>query len=407
MESASIDRRRSAGERLFRFVSCSSVAGAALLAATAGTQDAAANGDRSLTIFHTHTRESATITFRRNGQYDERGLEQLNWILRDWRVEKSTKMDPRLFDILWEVQREAGSTGPIHIVSAYRSPETNGALRRRSSGVSEHSQHMLGKAMDVRLPDVDTARLRAVAMKMQYGGVGYYSSSQFVHIDTGSVRAWPRMSEDQLVRLFPDGKTLHLPPSGKPLPGYEVAKAEILSRNANLATYASAGGGSVGNILTALFGRRDPTPPAQAERPAEAAPIQVASASPDAMEAAIASAPLPPRRPRDAAAPEAPAMAVVASLPTTTAPVVSTPAPEPVLGHDVKGAVRALFDPRIVVADIGFSSQFKQELSVAHFSGPAVKPLPIPQLPPVQEAKIDPLQKARDPAVRTSVSAAW
>jgi uncharacterized protein YcbK (DUF882 family) len=407
VESASIGRRRSAGERLFRFVSCSSVAGAALLAATAGTQDAAANGDRSLTIFHTHTRESATITFRRNGQYDERGLEQLNWILRDWRVEKSTKMDPRLFDILWEVQREAGSTGPIHIVSAYRSPETNGALRRRSSGVSEHSQHMLGKAMDVRLPDVDTARLRAVAMKMQYGGVGYYSSSQFVHIDTGSVRAWPRMSEDQLVRLFPDGKTLHLPPSGKPLPGYEMAKAEILSRNANLATYASAGGGSVGNILTALFGRRDPTPPAQSERPAETAPIQVASASPDAMEAAIASAPLPPRRPRDAAAPEAPAMAVVASLPATTTPVVSTPAPEPVLGHDVKGAVRALFDPRIVVADIGFSSQFKQELSIAHFSGPAVKPLPVPQLPPIQEAKIDPLQKIQDPAVRTSVSAAW
>jgi uncharacterized protein YcbK (DUF882 family) len=382
------------------------VAGAALLAATAGTQDAAANGDRSLTIFHTHTRESATITFRRNGQYDERGLEQLNWILRDWRVEKTAKMDPRLFDILWEVQREAGSTGPIHIVSAYRSPETNGALRRRSSGVSEHSQHMLGKAMDVRMPDVDTARLRAVAMKMQYGGVGYYSSSQFVHIDTGSVRAWPRMSQEQLARLFPDGKTLHLPPSGKPLPGYELAKAEILPRNANLATYASAGGGSVGNILTALFGRRDPAPPAQAERPAEPAPIQVASASPEAMEAAIPSAPLPPRRPRDAANPEASAIAVVASL-SASPPIVSTPAPEPVLGNDVKGAVRALFDPRIVVADIGFSSQFKQELSIAHFSGPAVKPLPVPQLPPIQEAKIDPLQKGRDPSVRTSVSAAW
>jgi uncharacterized protein YcbK (DUF882 family) len=396
---ASFRLRRSAGERLFRAVCCSSLAAAALLAGTAGTQNASAIGDtRSLTIFHTHTQESATITFRRNGQYDERGLEQLNWILRDWRVEKSTKMDPRLFDILWEVQREAGSTGPIHIVSAYRSPETNGALRRRSSGVSEHSQHMLGKAMDVRMPDVDTARLRAVAMKMQYGGVGYYASSQFVHIDTGSVRAWPRMSQDQLARLFPDGKTLHLPANGKPLPGYELAKAEILPRNANLATYASAGGGSVGNILTALFGRKDSTPPAPAERSAEPAPIQVASASPESMEVALAPAPLPPRRPRDVVVPEVPAPVAVASA----AMGISSPPAEPVLGHDVKGAVKALFDPRMIVASAGFSSQFTQELSVAQFSGPAVKPLHA-----LQEAKADPVRKDAGQPVRTSVSAAW
>jgi hypothetical protein len=256
------------------------------------------------------------------------------------------------------------------------------------------------------MPDVDTARLRAVAMRMQYGGVGYYASSQFVHIDTGSVRAWPRMSQDQLARLFPDGKTLHLPANGRPLPGYELAKAEILPRNANLATYASAGGGSVGNILTALFGRRDSAPPAQAERPAEPAPIQVASASPESMEAVLAPAPLPPRRPRDAVAPEAPAPTVAASL-AASAPPVPTPKPEPVLGHDVNGAVRALFDPRIVVADIGFSSQFRQELSIAHFSGPAVKPLPATPLPAMQEAKADPLRKGAETTVRTSVSAAW
>jgi uncharacterized protein YcbK (DUF882 family) len=374
---ASIGRRLRAGEQLLHCVSCSTVAVAALVAATAGTQDAAANGDtRSLSIFHTHTRESATITFRRNGQYDEGGLEQLNWILRDWRVEKQTKMDPRLFDILWEVQREAGSTGPIHIVSAYRSPETNGALRRRSSGVSEHSQHMLGKAMDVRMPDVDTGRLRAVAMRMQYGGVGYYPSSEFVHIDTGNVRAWPRMSQDQLARLFPDGKTLHLPSSGKPLAGYELAKAEILSRNAALATQASAGGGSVGNILTALFGRKDQVQQAPAERPAESArPIQVASASPEIMETALTPAPLPPRRPKDSPAPAMSAPIVTASLPLAAETAPSSP--EPVLGHDVKGAVKALFDPRTAFIDVGFSSQLKNELSIARFTGPAVKPLPV------------------------------
>ena len=98
-----------------------------------------------------------TVTFRRDGRYDEQALAQLNWLLRDWRTDEPIKMDPRLFDILWELYREVGSREPVNIISAYRSPDTNGMLRRRSSGVSEHSQHMLGKAMDIRLPDVDTA----------------------------------------------------------------------------------------------------------------------------------------------------------------------------------------------------------------------------------------------------------
>jgi uncharacterized protein YcbK (DUF882 family) len=94
-------------------------AASSLLIVTARTQDAAANGDtRTLTFFHTHTRESATVTFRRNGQYDQQALTQLNWFLRDWRVEKPAQMDPRLFDIIWEVYREAGSSQPIHIISA-------------------------------------------------------------------------------------------------------------------------------------------------------------------------------------------------------------------------------------------------------------------------------------------------
>jgi uncharacterized protein YcbK (DUF882 family) len=159
---------------------------------------------RTLSFVHTHRQDSTTITFRRNGQYDEQALNQLNWFLRDWRNDKPAHMDPRLFDILWEVYRESGSRQPIHIISSYRSPETNSALRRRSSGVAENSQHMLGKAMDIRLPDVPTERLREIAMRMQYGGVGYYASSDFVHVDTGNVRAWPRMSQQQLARLFPN-----------------------------------------------------------------------------------------------------------------------------------------------------------------------------------------------------------
>ncbi|WP_074078256.1 DUF882 domain-containing protein [Microvirga massiliensis] len=207
-----------------------------------GTQDAAANGDtRTLTIYHTHTRELATVTFRRNGQYDARGLEQLNWLLRDWRRDEPTRMDPRLFDTLWAVYREVGSREPVHVVSAYRSPQTNAMLRRRSSAVAKNSQHMLGKAMDFHLPDVSIERIRAVGMRLQNGGVGYYPSSYtpFIHLDVGSVRAWPRMTRDQLVRLFPDGKTVHIPADGEPLPRYEEARAEVLARGGTVAGYTA------------------------------------------------------------------------------------------------------------------------------------------------------------------------
>ncbi|MBL0405337.1 DUF882 domain-containing protein [Microvirga aerilata] len=354
-------------------------AASSLMIVTARTQDAAANGDtRTLTFFHTHTRESATVTFRRNGQYDQQALTQLNWFLRDWRVEKPAQMDPRLFDIIWEVYREAGSSQPIHIISAYRSPETNGSLRRRSSGVAEHSQHMLGKAMDIRLPDVDTARLRAIAMRMQYGGVGYYSSSAFVHVDTGNVRAWPRMTQQQLVRLFPDGKTLHLPSNGKPLPGYEEAKAEILARNAALASQASAGGGSFGNLLANLFGRRNPTPAPQPAVPAPAAETLVASADREVVEEIAVEVPLPPQRPREirlatALPPDAGALAAMIATPQPT----PLPGPEAILGYDEDAAVKALLDPRTAFLDIGFASQAKEELSANQFTGPAVKPLPV------------------------------
>lgn len=383
MVPASMGRRRIARDFFFAAVFCS--AAAILLGGAAGTREALANGDtRSLTFYHTHTREKATITYRRNGQYDEQALTQLNWLLRDWRVDEPARMDPRIFDILWEVYRETGSREPIHVISAYRSPKTNAMLRRRSKGVSEHSQHMLGKAMDIRLPDVPTERLRAVAMRLQYGGVGYYPSSQFVHVDTGNVRAWPRMSQEQLARLFPDGKTLHLPSNGKPLPGYELAKAEILPRNAALAAQASAGGGSIGTVLTALFGRKNATPPAQEKGPAEPAPIQVASASPDVPEAALALAPLPPRRPKEVLAPLGEEVRT-ASLdsPLTTASVAINMV-EPIIGNDRKAALRALFDPRSAFLDLGFASRPKVELTTTRFTGPAVKPLPI-----VQQASVD------------------
>lgn len=220
------------------------VAGACSLVATlapSATQNAIANGDtRSLSLYHQHTGESATITFKVNGSYDSSALEKLNWITRDWRRDEPIRMNPRVFDLVWEVHRMSGSRSPVKIMSAYRSPQTNAMLRRRSGAVAKHSQHMQGNAMDVHFPDVGAARAREMGMRLQRGGVGYYpgANSPFVHLDVGSVRHWPRMSYDQLARIFPDGKTVHIPSNGQPLPGYDLALAEI-ERNGGTA-YASS-----------------------------------------------------------------------------------------------------------------------------------------------------------------------
>ena len=177
------------------------------------------SGDRTIWLHHTHTGETGKFTFKRNGQYDKAALRQLNVFLADWRTKEPTDMDPALFDLLWQIYNAVDGRQPINIVSSYRSPKTNKMLRAKSSGVAENSQHMKGKAMDVFIPGVNLSKLREAAMKFQVGGVGYYptSGSPFVHVDTGSVRAWPRMTRAQLKKVFPDGKTLHLPTDGKPL----------------------------------------------------------------------------------------------------------------------------------------------------------------------------------------------
>jgi len=204
-----------------------------LLFGSRALQNAVAEGDtRTISLHHIHTDEDITITFKRDGRYDDAALEKLNWFLRDWRKAEQTKMDPRLIDLVWEVQREAGNTAPIWVVCGYRSPQTNAMLRHRSSGVARFSQHMLGRAMDFYIPGVDLEHLREIGLRLARGGVGFYptSGSPFVHMDAGSVRMWPRMTHEQLVRVFPDGKTVQIPTDGKPLPGYALALAEITQR---------------------------------------------------------------------------------------------------------------------------------------------------------------------------------
>jgi uncharacterized protein YcbK (DUF882 family) len=203
-----------------------------LLAGAGSVHDATAlNETRTLSFHHTHSDEDLTVTFKRDGRYDEEGLKKLNHFLRDWRSQDSTTMDRHLFDILWEVYRDVDGKKPIQIISAYRSPATNSMLRRRSSGVARFSQHMLGHAMDFYIPEVSLEQVRAAGLRLQRGGVGFYptSGSPFVHLDTGSVRHWPRMTHDQLARVFPDGRTVHQSSSG-PMKGYELARADIERR---------------------------------------------------------------------------------------------------------------------------------------------------------------------------------
>ncbi len=267
---------------------------------------AAAASERALYLYYTHTKEAARIVFKRDGRYVQSGLNDLNNFLRDWRRNEPTKMDPRLFDLIWEVYQEVGASQPVHIVSAYRSPKTNAMLRENSSGVAENSQHTKGNAMDFFIPGISLAKLRAAAMRKQVGGVGYYptSGSPFVHLDTGSVRAWPRMTRAQLKDIFPDGRTMHLPTDGKPLSqeGYKIALAEWKTCHAYPCNGGSSGtrvasGGSGKTLMDMFFGGNEQSAPAAApSAPAAApAPVQMAEAAPQAP--IPQNAPIPAVRP--------------------------------------------------------------------------------------------------------------
>jgi uncharacterized protein YcbK (DUF882 family) len=243
--------------RLLRFCGLAGCAGVLSLAFSSATQDANANGEtRSLTLHHAHTNELLTITFKRDGSFDSGALEKLNWFLRDWRVDEPTSMAPHLFDILWFVYREVGASEPVKVMSAYRSPGTNAMLRRRSRAVAKESQHMRGNAMDIHIPGVSMARVREIGMRLQRGGVGYYPSagSPFVHLDVGSVRSWPRMPREQLERLFPDGKTVHLPADGLPLANYQAALAEVQARGGSALDYETVTTTRGKSLWALLFG---------------------------------------------------------------------------------------------------------------------------------------------------------
>jgi uncharacterized protein YcbK (DUF882 family) len=145
---------------------------------------------RSLSFYNIHTGERLSVCYFKNGTYCPDAMRQINHILRDYRTGDIKTMDPRLMDLLFTVNRQLGAGAPFHIISGYRCPKTNAMLRKRTSGVAKFSYHMLGRAIDIRLPGCDTRRLRRTCLDLQRGGVGYYPRSDFVHVDTGAFRTW-------------------------------------------------------------------------------------------------------------------------------------------------------------------------------------------------------------------------
>lgn len=144
----------------------------------------------NITFRNQHTGESFSGAYRVGGKYLPDAFEQINAVLRDFRTGEVFPVDPRVIDILYMAHRKAGASHPFEILSGYRSPRTNSMLVRSSEGVAQHSLHLTGQAVDVRLPGYSTKKLRNLAVNIRAGGVGYYPDSNFVHIDTGKIRTW-------------------------------------------------------------------------------------------------------------------------------------------------------------------------------------------------------------------------
>ena len=146
-----------------------------------------------LRFYHTHTGERLDVVYRRGDQYIPEALDELDHYLRDHRTGDVRHFDPRLFDLLYDLTASLGdSGGEIAVICGYRTPWSNEFLRTRNphTGVAQHSLHMQAEAIDIRLPGIPTSELRDAALRLHRGGVGYYRSSDFVHVDVGRVRHW-------------------------------------------------------------------------------------------------------------------------------------------------------------------------------------------------------------------------
>jgi uncharacterized protein YcbK (DUF882 family) len=148
--------------------------------------------ERSLSFYNTHTGEHTKALYWHQGAYVPQALAEINYILRDHRTGEVKEIDTDLLDLLFALRQRLQSTVPFEVISGYRSPETNSFLVNMSRGVAPNSLHIQGKAVDIRLAGYDLKALRSAAVDLGRGGVGYYPSSDFVHVDVGNIRSWER-----------------------------------------------------------------------------------------------------------------------------------------------------------------------------------------------------------------------
>ncbi len=181
------------GRRHFLKLGAISVAGAMAARTGAAWATPARSGgqqERSLTFHHLHTGETLRVPYWSAGEYHADALEEVAYVLRDHRTGDVHPIAPHLLDVLYELRTQLGTRKAFHVICGYRSPKTNEMLRSRGRGVAKHSLHMEGKAIDVRIPGVALKNLRATALSLGAGGVGYYARSNFVHVDIGRPRFW-------------------------------------------------------------------------------------------------------------------------------------------------------------------------------------------------------------------------
>jgi uncharacterized protein YcbK (DUF882 family) len=155
-----------------------------------GPAQPTAGEPRALAFRNLHTEETVDVTYRADGRLVPDALRQIDWVLRDFRTGEARPIDPRLLDLLWGLRTALDTTEPYEVISGYRSLTTNTMLRRAGRGVARGSLHTKAMAVDVRVPGLPLAKLRASALALRRGGVGYYPSSGFVHVDVGRVRFW-------------------------------------------------------------------------------------------------------------------------------------------------------------------------------------------------------------------------
>jgi uncharacterized protein YcbK (DUF882 family) len=281
----------------------------AILLAAAGTQQltAAFSNTRTISFFHIHTKETVTVTYKKDGKLVPEAMDKIDWIMRDWRKNEKTKMDPHTIDILWEMHSELGSKEPIHIICGYRSRATNEMLRRTTGGQASESQHITGKAIDVTFPDVSLKQIRYSALIREQGGVGYYPTSgiPFVHVDTGRVRHWPRLPRYELALLFPNGSSQHHPSDGGDITMADVriAQAQHKDLATQIAGFFTLRQQPRDAIMVADAGSLKQLPAAVAAKPA-AKPTPAPKPEPFTVAALVPAAPQVAPSPKLVAAPK-------------------------------------------------------------------------------------------------------